>query len=86
MSRKSIITIAVGILILVVSWVAFNAIFNATAPSEAEINAVATGGAGTVQGLIDKSQQAQGVRTVFYFVAGLEVIITGVLAYQWRED
>lgn len=84
MSRKSIVTIVVGLVILAITFAVFNAMFNAAAPSEAEINAVVASG-GSPQTLIEKSQQAQGVQTLFYFIAGLEVIITGVLAYQWRE-
>lgn len=84
MSRKSIITIVVGLLVLAITFAVFNSMFKATAPSEAEINAVVASG-GSPQTLIEKSQQAQGVQTQFYFIAALEVIITGVLAYQWRE-
>jgi len=86
MSRKSIVTIAMGLLVLVVTFVAFNASFNATAPSETEINAVVAGGGGTMQALIEKSQQAQRLQTLFYFIAALEVIITGVLAHKWRKN
>ena len=84
MTRKSIITIVVGLLILAITFAIFNAMFNATAPSEAEVNAVVASG-GSPQMLIEKSQQAQGVQTLFYFIAASEVMATGLLAYQWRQ-
>lgn len=105
MSRKSIKTIAIGLLILAITFVAFNALFDATAPSEAEIFAanssanasmMAYNSSGSmadffavnsaVQAVNDKSQQAEGVRNLFYVVAALEVIITGVLAFKWRDE
>ncbi|MCK6568081.1 MAG: hypothetical protein DCC59_06825 [Chloroflexi bacterium] len=83
MSRKSINAIIVGLVILAVTYFAFNSMFNAAAPSEAEINAVVASG-GSPQGLIAKSEEAQSIRTMFYLIAALEVIVTGILAYQWR--
>jgi len=60
MSRKSILAIVVGLLLLAITFVVFNAMFNAAAPSEAEIlELVATGG--STQTLIEKSQQAQSI-------------------------
>ena len=85
MSRKSISVIVVGLLILALTFMIFSNIFDATAPSDAEFNAVAANG-GSAQALLERSQQAEGVRTLFYFIAGVEVVITGLLAFQWRRE
>jgi hypothetical protein len=85
MSRKSISAIVVGLLILALTFMIFSNVFDATAPSEAEFNAVAANGV-SGQALLERSQQAEGVRTLFYFIAGVEVIMTGLLAYQWRRE
>jgi hypothetical protein len=87
MSRKSSIAIVVGILVLLVTYLAFTALFNATAPTEAEIlDQVATGTRAGVNDLMERSQQAETIRIFFFVIAAVEVIITGILAYQWRSD
>ncbi len=85
MGRKSISAIVVGLLILTLTFSIFNDTFQAIAPAEAEITAAAANG-GSTQALLERSQQAEGVRTLFYFIAGVEVILTGLLAYQWRRE
>lgn len=84
MSRKAIITIVAGLLLLAVTAVIFNAVYNTYAVSEAEFFAASSREA--VAEIVDRSQQAGMVRNVFFFAAALEVIVTGVLAYQWRND
>ncbi len=85
MSRRSISAIVVGVLVLALTFMIFSNIFDATAPSESEFNAVAAHG-GSAQALMERSQQAEGIKTLFYFIAGVEVIITGLLAYQWHRE
>ncbi len=85
MSRKSISAIVIGLLILTLTFSIFSDLFEAIAPAEADINAAAANG-GSSQALLERSQQADGVRNLFYFIAGVEVVATSLLAYRWRRE
>ena len=84
MNKKSITVIVAGLIVLVVTYVGFNAIFNAIAPSTAELKAAFAGGGGMNE-LAQRSQQAQVIQVLFFIIAAAEIIVTGVLAYKWRK-
>ncbi len=85
MGRKSISAIVIGLLILTLTFSIFIDMFQAIDPAEAEINVAAANG-GATQALLERSQQADGVRNLFYFIAGVEVVATSLLAYRWRRE
>ena len=78
MSRKSILTLVIGLLVFAATIVVSNLIFTATAPSSAEIMA-------SPQTQIEKLQKAETVHTTFLFIAIVELLVAGMLAYQWRK-
>jgi hypothetical protein len=84
MSKKSITTIVVGLIVLVITWLGFNAVFNAIAPSSAAVHSAFAGGSG-MSDIIQRSQQAQMIQVLFFVIAALEIVVTGVLAYKWRK-
>ncbi len=78
MSRKSILTIVIGVVVFAATLVVSNVIFASTAPSSAEIMA-------SPQTQIEKLQLAGIVQTTFLFIAIVELLTAGMLAYQWRK-
>lgn len=72
-------TLIIVIAILVVTFFAFNQIFNSVAPSEAEFFAATSRQA--VQELADRSEQAGVIRNIFFVVAGIELIV-GLVALK----
>ncbi len=85
MGRKSISAIVVGLLILTLTFSIFNDTFQAIAPAEAEITAAAANG-GSTQALLERSQKAEGVKNLFFFIAGVEVVAASLVAYRWRQE
>ncbi len=96
MSRKSLITIAAGILILVLTIVSFNALIKATMPTDAETQANTATAQDSFETINQKQEnllhlmarerQAETYRTILNFLVAVEVIGTGVLAYKWRPS
>ena len=87
MIRKSIYILFIGLLILFVTYIGFTLLFNSVAPSETEINEiVASGTRSDVLELVESSDQANSYRVMFFVVAAIEVIVTGILAYQYRNS
>lgn len=87
MATKPVTTIVNGFLVLVVTYQIFTLIFNSIAPSEAEIlAAIASEDPEQEQMLYERSEQAKGIRSLFYAAVALEVIATGVLVYKGIKE
>jgi hypothetical protein len=79
MRVKFLRTLAIVVVILVVTVLGFNQIYNGTAPSEDEINRIAAmpnaqEGRQAAQALLGRSEQAGNIRNLFYVVMGIEII------------
>ncbi len=60
MNHKSLAIIVIGLILLVVTYVAFNALYNGIAPTGSELNAIAaTGSRQDALKLIERSQQGR---------------------------
>jgi len=79
MRKRSKTTIIIGLLVFTATLAAALIIFIISAASGPEIMA-------SPQRQVERYQAAQTILTTFLFVAALELIITGMLAYQWRKS
>lgn len=80
MSRKSTITIAVGLLIFTATHLISNLVLNTIAPPPSVETSAYT------QERIERLQLAETIQTTFQFVEILELLVAGALAYQWRKS
>jgi hypothetical protein len=79
MGIKFLGALAIVIVLLAITAPGFNQMYNADAPSEADINRVMTmpngpEGRQAAQDLLKRSEQANNTRNMFFIVMGVEVI------------
>ena len=79
--------IVFGVILLIATFSYFGNVYNTTAPSEAEMNRVVSmGDQSGANNLIRRSEEAQNTRNTFYMIATFEILITGLVAYQLRNQ
>jgi hypothetical protein len=82
-TTRSLFIIGIGLVVLVVTYFGFSALYNSTAPSEADINDVAASGTRQdVLELVERSDQAKTVRTLSMIVIGIELVVITVFLVQ----
>ena len=77
--NRLLLIIGIGLVVLIVTYLGFSALYNSTAPTEDEIDNVAA--AGTQEDaleLLERSNRAETIQNLSMIVIGIEVVLATV--------
>ena len=78
---RALLIVGIGVIVIVATYIAFNAFFQSIAPTSDEIeNAFATGTRKDDMELIERSNMAGTIQKSSVIVIGIEIVVTLILA------